>query len=50
MKGVMWAFRKPWAALTEEQQVMLLLLFQYAPILRDVYVQREVLTGIFERR
>ncbi|WP_404360887.1 transposase [Methylotuvimicrobium sp. KM1] len=50
LKGVMWAFRKPWAALTEEQQVMLLLLFQYAPILKDVYVQREVLTGIFERR
>ncbi|MBE0472551.1 MAG: ISL3 family transposase [Methyloprofundus sp.] len=50
LKGVMWAFRKPWAALTEEQQVMLLLLFQHAPILRDVYVQREVLTGIFERR
>ena len=50
LKGVMWAFRKPWAALTEEQQVMLLLLFQYAPILKDVYVQREVLTGIFERQ
>jgi len=50
LKGVMWAFRKPWAALTEEQQVKLLLLFQYAPILRDVYVQREVLTGIFERQ
>jgi len=49
LKGVMWAFRKPWQALTDEQQAALLLLFHYAPVLREVYVQREMLTGIFER-
>lgn len=50
LKGAMWAFRKPWAALSEEQQMVLLKLFQLAPILQAVYVQREVLTGIFENR
>lgn len=50
LKGVMWAFRKPWMALSEEQQMVLLRLFQHAPLLREVYVQREVLTGIFESR
>ncbi len=50
LKGAMWAFRKPWTALNEAQQMVLLRLFQLAPILQDVYVQREVLTGIFESR
>jgi len=50
LKGAMWAFRKPWTALSEEQQTVLLRLFQLAPILQAVYVQREVLTGIFESR
>ena len=50
LKGAMWAFRKPWTTLSEEQQTVLLRLFQLAPILQAVYVQREVLTGIFERR
>lgn len=50
LKGAMWAFRKTWAALTEAQQVILLLLFRHAPLLKEVYVQREMLTGIFERR
>lgn len=49
LKGVMWAFRKPWPMLSEEQQIVLLRLFQLAPILQEVYVQRELLTGIFER-
>ena len=50
LKGAMWAFRKPWTALNESQQLVLLRLFQLAPILQEVYVQREVLTGIFESR
>jgi transposase len=49
LKGAMWAFRKPWNNLGEEQQVVLLSLFRQAPILKEVYVQREVLTGIFEK-
>ena len=47
LKGVMWAFRKHWVDLTEEQRVQLLMLFHYAPVLQQVYVLREVLTGIF---
>lgn len=50
LKGAMWAFRKPWIALSEEQQGVLLHLFQHAPTLKEVYIQREVLTGIFESR
>lgn len=49
LKGAMWAFRKPWNLLTEEQQTVLLSLFRQAPILKEVYVQREVLTGLFEQ-
>jgi transposase len=49
LKGAMWAFRKPWSALTEEQEVVLLRLFEQAPILKEVYVQREVLTNLFEK-
>jgi len=49
LKGVMWLFRKLWAALDDEQQRKMLLLFGYAPILKQVYILREVLTGIFER-
>lgn len=47
LKGVMWVFRKRWIVLSEEQQISLLLLFGYAPVLKQVYVLREVLTGIF---
>lgn len=47
LKGVVWLFRKSWGSLTPEQQAPLLLLFSYAPILKQVYVLREVLTGIF---
>lgn len=50
LKGAMWAFRKRWIELSADQQVVLLFLFQQAPILREVYIQRELLTGIFERR
>ena len=50
LKGAMWAFRKPWHQLSDHQQATLLRLFQYAPVLREVYVQRELLTGLFERR
>nr|WP_305910251.1 transposase [Methylomarinum sp. Ch1-1]MDP4521679.1 transposase [Methylomarinum sp. Ch1-1] len=49
LKGAMWAFRKPWNRLTEEQQIVLLSLFRQAPVLKEVYVQREVLTGLFEQ-
>lgn len=49
LKGVMWAFRKPWQDLNEQQQTALLLLFQHAPVLKDIYVYREALTGIFAR-
>jgi transposase len=48
-KGVMWIFRKRWADLTEEQQAPLLMLFHYSPILKQVYVFREVMTSIFNR-
>ena len=49
LKGVMWVFRKRWVDVSEEQQVMLLLLFSYSPVLEQVYVLREILTGIFNR-
>jgi transposase len=49
LKGVMWLFRKSWTALTEAQQATLLLLFSYSPVLRQVYLFREVLTSIFNR-
>jgi transposase len=49
LKGAMWVFRKPWSALTEEQGVVLLRLFEQAPILKEVYVQREQLTNLFEK-
>jgi transposase len=48
LKGAMWAFRKPWSTLTEEQEAVLLRLFEQAPILKEVYVQREGLTNLFE--
>ena len=47
LKGVMWLFRKNWTILTEEQQTTLLLLFSYSPILKQVYIFREILTSIF---
>jgi len=49
LKGAMWVFRKPWGCLSEEQQSILLSLFRQAPILKEVYVQREVLTSLFEQ-
>jgi transposase len=49
LKGVMWLFRKSWASLIKAQQVTLLLLFSYSPVLRQVYMFREVLTSIFNR-
>ena len=49
LKGVMWLFRKSWMALTEEQQAILLMLFSYLPILKQVYTFREALTAIFNR-
>ena len=47
LKGVMWVFRKGWTILTEEQQTTLLMLFSYSPILKQVYIFRELLTAIF---
>lgn len=49
LKGVMWIFRKRWPDITEEQQVPLLMLFRYSPILQQVYIFREVMTSIFNR-
>lgn len=49
LKGVMWIFRKSWTTITQKQQRTLLLLFSYAPILKQVYIFREALTGIFNR-
>lgn len=49
LKGVMWLFRKSWSTLTPEQQIPLLLLFNYAPALKQIYILREALTGIFNR-
>jgi transposase len=49
LKGVMWTFRKCWADLTEEQQVPLLMLFRYSPMLQQVYILREVMTSLFNR-
>ena len=47
LKGVMWIFRKRWADITEEQQMPLLMLFRYSPMLQQVYIFREVMTSIF---
>jgi len=49
LKGVMWLFRKDWRDLTSEQQAKLILLFNYAPVLKQVYILREVLTNIFNK-
>ena len=49
LKGVMWIFRKRWADITKEQQVPLLMLFRYSPMLQQVYIFREVMTSIFNR-
>ena len=49
LKGVMWIFRKRWPDITEEQQVPLLMLFRYSPLLQQVYIFREVMTSIFNR-
>ena len=45
----MWLFLKNWTTLTEKQQTTLLLLFSYSPILKQVYIFREILTSIFNR-
>lgn len=44
LKGVMCLFRKSWTTLIEGQQVTLLSLFSYSPVLEQVYILREVLT------
>ena len=49
LKGVMWIFRKRWEDITKEQQVPLLILFRYSPMLQQVYIFREVITSIFNR-
>ena len=49
LKSVMWLFRKSWMALTEEQLAILLMLFSYLPILKQVYTFSEALTAIFNR-
>ena len=49
LKGVMWIFRKRWEDITKEQQVPLLILFRYSPMLQQVYTFREVMTSIFNR-
>ena len=49
LKGVMWIFRKRWEDITKEQQVPLLILFRYSPMLQQVYIFREVMTSIFNR-
>ena len=49
LKGVMWIFRKRWEDITKEQQVPLLMLFRYSPMLQQVYIFREVMTSIFNR-
>jgi len=49
LKGVMWLFRKSFWDLNEEQQIKLIQLFNYAPELKQIYIYREALTGIFNR-
>lgn len=49
LKGAMSTSRKSRKRLSEEQQIVLLSLFRQAPILKEVYVQREVLRGLFEQ-
>ena len=49
LKGVMWHFRKKWLILTEEQQITLLLLFSYSPVLKQIYILREALTTLFNK-
>ena len=50
LKGVIWLFRKSfWDLNEEQQQVKLIQLFNYAPELKQIYIYREALTGIFNR-
>lgn len=48
LKGVMWAFRKNRADLTEEEGELLQRLFAHSPELAQAYDLREALTAIFE--
>lgn len=49
VKGTLWLFRKPWAALKPEERQRLEQLFELAPGLRLAHLLREVLTVIFDR-
>lgn len=48
VKGTLWLFRKPWQALSQDEQQRLERLFAQAPVLRAVHLMREILTVIFE--
>lgn len=48
VKGTLWLFRKPWTALSKDEQQRLERLFEQAPALRAVHLMREILTAIFE--
>jgi transposase len=49
LKGVMWAFRKPFHDLDPAQKTVLNRLFIYAPEVEQAYTLREQLTDIFEQ-
>ena len=48
LKGLLWLFRRDWCQLEQDQQQQLLPLFEQAPLLKQAYLLRNVLTMIFE--
>jgi transposase len=48
LKGLLWLFRRDWPQLAEEQQQQLLPLFERAPLLKQAYLLRNLLTFIFD--
>jgi transposase len=49
LKGAMWALRKKEEDLTEEEKIVLLILFTYSPALKQAYDFQNSLTEIFNK-
>lgn len=49
LKGAMWALRKKEASLTDEEKIVLAILFTYSPALRQAYNFQNSLTEIFNK-
>jgi transposase len=48
LKGLLWLFRRDWSQLAEAQRQQLLPLFERAPLLKQAYLLRNLLTFVFD--